>query len=411
MTQRLLQILFLSFTIVSLHSCKSEPVKTITYIEAPTGANGSESSLHKAKDGTIYLSWIETDKEKNSKLLFATLNKNNTWSAPKPIASGNDWFVNWADFPNLTSFGENGLATHYLEKSGGSQSYNYDVKMTISNDNGNTWDNAFVPHTDKTQAEHGFVSKVGTKDGNFLSVWLDGRQSAYAEKDSTIVREMTLRSALISKNGELLEEDLLDPRVCDCCQTDAAMTNNGPIVIYRNRSQDEIRDIYYVRQVNHKWTAPKPIFNDNWNIAGCPVNGAAISTRKDVAAIAWFTMANDTPKVKVVFSNNNGETFETPIQIGDVDLLGRVDIELLEDNSALVSWMDVVNDNTVIQLQRVHQDGTVSKIITLTESSESRSSGFPRMVIKDKLAYLSWTHVGDDNLDIKTAVVNTSLLK
>jgi len=112
----------------------------------------------------------------------------------------------------------------------------------------------------------------------------------------------------------------------------------------------------------------------------------------------------------VVFSNNNGETFEAPIQIGDVDPLGRVDIELLEDNSALVSWMDVVNDNTVIQLQRVHQDGTVSKIITLTESSESRSSGFPRMVIKDNLAYLSWTHVGDDNLDIKTAIVNTSLL-
>jgi hypothetical protein len=411
MSKRLLQILFLSFITASLYSCKSEPVETITYLTAPTGANGSESSLHKAQDGTIYLSWIETDKEKNSKLLFSTLGKNNIWSTPKPIASGNDWFVNWADFPNLTSFGENGLATHYLKKSGGSKSYNYDVKMIISNDKGNTWNNAFAPHTDNTQAEHGFVSKVEMTDDSFLSVWLDGRQSAYAEKDSTIVREMTLRSALISKEGELLEEYLLDSRVCDCCQTDVAMTSDGPIVIYRDRSQDEIRDIYYVRQVNNEWTEPKPIFNDNWNIAGCPVNGASISANKDATAIAWFTMANDTPKVKVVFSNNNGETFDTPIQIGDVDPLGRVDIELLEDNSALVSWMDVVNDNTVIQLQRVQQDGTISEIVTLTESSESRSSGFPRMVIKDNLAYLSWTHVGDDNLDIKTAIVNTSLLK
>jgi len=409
MTKRLIQILFLSFTIVSLQSCKSQPVETITYLTAPTGANGSESSLHKANDGTIYLSWVETDQEKNSKLLFSTLNKNNTWSAPKPIASGNDWFVNWADFPSITSFGNENLAAHYLEKSADG-SYTYNVKVTVSNDKGNTWNTDFIPHTDNTQSEHGFVSKLEMNDDSFLSVWLDGRQSAYAEKDSTIVREMTLRSAIISKSGELLEKYLLDSRVCDCCQTDAAMTSNGPIVIYRNRSQDEIRDIYYVRQVNNEWTEPKPIFSDNWNIAGCPVNGAAISTNKNIAAIAWFTMANETPKVKVVFSNNNGETFEAPIQIGDVDPLGRVDIELLDDNSALVSWMDVVNDNTVIQLQRVQQDGTVSEIITLTEASESRSSGFPRMVIKDNLAYLSWTHVGDDNLDIKTAIVNTSLL-
>jgi len=410
MKKALLYITLFSALVLTLNSCKSEPAELITFITAPTGLNGSESSLHKSSDGTILLSWIETSEDNVSKLLFSTLQNNNTWSASKVIASGDDWFVNWADFPSMVSFGNENLAVHYLEKSA-PDTFTYDVKLTVSNDNGKTWNTSFAPHTDNTHAEHGFVSKVEMNDDTFLSVWLDGRQMAYAEKDSTITKEMTLRSALIGKDGKLIDEYLLDSRVCDCCQTDTAMTKNGPIVVYRDRTEDEIRDIYYVRQVNNEWTEPKPIFNDNWNIAGCPVNGAGITAKDNTVATVWFTRANDTPKVKLAFSNNNGETFESPINIGDIDPLGRVDIEILDDHSVLVSWMDTVNENTVIQLQRVQQNGKLSEIITLTEASESRSSGFPRMVIKDDLAYVSWTNVGDDKLDLKTAIINTSLLK
>jgi len=410
MKKALLYITLFSALVLTLNSCKSESAELITFITAPTGLNGSESSLHKSSDGTILLSWIETSEDNVSKLLFSTLQNNNTWSASKVIASGDDWFVNWADFPSMVSFGNENLAVHYLEKSA-PDTFTYDVKLTVSNDNGKTWNTSFAPHTDNTHAEHGFVSKVEMNDDTFLSVWLDGRQMAYAEKDSTITKEMTLRSALIGKDGKLIDEYLLDSRVCDCCQTDTAMTKNGPIVVYRDRTEDEIRDIYYVRQVNNEWTEPKPIFNDNWNIAGCPVNGAGITAKDNTVATVWFTRANDTPKVKLAFSNNNGETFESPINIGDIDPLGRVDIEILDDHSVLVSWMDTVNENTVIQLQRVQQNGKLSEIITLTEASESRSSGFPRMVIKDDLAYVSWTNVGDDKLDLKTAIINTSLLK
>ena len=397
--------------LIFFSACKLEESKTITFITAPTASHSSEPNLHKANNGTIYLSWIETDSIKNSTLAFSTLDENNNWSAAKTIAKGNNWFVNWADFPSITSFGTNGLAAHYLEKSGGNKSYNYNVKITISEDNGNTWNEALVPHTDNTQAEHGFVSKVATKDGNFLAVWLDGRQSAYAEKDSTIAKEMTIRSAIIDKEGKLLKEYLLDSRVCDCCQTDTAMTNNGPIVVYRDRSEEEIRDIYYVRLVNDSWTEPKALYNDNWSIFGCPVNGAAISAKEDTVAVVWFTMANDMPKVKVVFSSDNGTTFSAPLAIGDINPLGRVDIELLDENTALVSWMDSVDGETVIQLQKVSSNGILSVVETLTRSSESRSSGFPRMVLKGEQAYLTWTNVDDKNLSIKTAVVNTNNLK
>ena len=84
--------------LVLLVSCKSEPVETIIFIAAPTKANSSEPNLHKADDGTIYLSWIETNEDKSSTLSFSTLLKNNSWSETKTIANGTGWFVNWADF-------------------------------------------------------------------------------------------------------------------------------------------------------------------------------------------------------------------------------------------------------------------------------------------------------------------------
>jgi len=394
--------------LILMTSCGSEPAETLSFLEAPTGSHSSEPNLHKTDDGTVYLSWIETHTDNSSSLLFSIL-KDNEWATPKTIATGKEWFINWADFPSITSFGSNSLAAHFLDKSA-DDTYAYNVKLTLSNDNGNTWKEAFIPHNDNTNTEHGFVSKVALKDDAFLAVWLDGRQMAYAENDSTIVKEMTLRSAIINTKGEILNGDLLDHRVCDCCQTDAAMTDEGPIIVYRDRSEDEIRDIYYVRQVNGHWTTPKPVFNDLWEISGCPVNGPAIASLNHTVATVWFTMANNEPKVKVAFSNDNGNTFNDPVTIG-VDPLGRVDIEILDEGSALVCWMDLIDGNTVIQLQKVNSNGSLGETLTVTGASESRSSGFPRMVIKDNLAYLAWTSVGEDQLSIKTVVVNTSNLE
>ncbi len=411
MKLKFLQVVFFYALLITFNSCNTKPVEVVTYITSPTGLNSSESSLHKTADGTIYMSWIETGANNLSALKLSRLNDDNSWSEPKIIASGNDWFVNWADFPSLTSFGNNSLAAHYLQKSA-PDTFAYDVMLSVSNDSGNSWSEGFKAHTDSTTSEHGFVSKVAINDTSFLSVWLDGRQTAYAEKDSTIAREMTLRAATFNDNGKQLEEYLLDTRVCDCCQTDTAMTENGPIVIYRDRSQDEIRDIYYVRQVNGQWTEPKALHHDNWKIEGCPVNGPAMSTKDNTVAIIWFSVANNLPSVKVIFSNSNGESFDTPIAIGDKDPMGRVDIELLDDKSALISWMDTIEGKTVIQIQRIYQDGKQSKITTLTEASDSRSSGFPRMVVKNNKAYLSWTNVGDKEiLSVKTAIIDVAAMQ
>ncbi len=408
MHKQFLNLIGVGILLLSIHACKSEPVEAVSFLSVSTGFNGSEPSLHKTDNGTIYLSWIENIEDTVSHLKFSTL-KNNEWSTPKTITKGKGWFVNWADFPSITSFGASNLSAHYLEKSA-DDTYAYDVKLIQSTDHGETWNEAFKPHSDNTNTEHGFVSKVALDNESYLSVWLDGRQNAYAETDSTIAAQMTLRSAVVNDKGELIEEHLLDNRVCDCCQTDVAMTAEGPLVVYRNRSEDEIRDTYYVKHINGNWTEPKPIFNDNWKIAGCPVNGPAVSAKNNVVAVTWFTIADNTPKVKVVFSNDNGNTFGTPITIATETIMGRLDIELLDDGSAIVSSMDSKEGESLILLQHIKQDGTISEPFQVSETANSRSSGFPRMILKDDAIYLAWTSVGE-TLNVQSAKILIDAIK
>jgi hypothetical protein len=406
-----ISIFFVVLTSINLLflNCETVPTQVIKEIPSPASAKSSEPNLHLADNGTIYLSWIDASEDKKSSLKFSTLTKNQVWSEPKTIAEGTDWFVNWADFPSMTSFGENHLSSHYLEKSANG-TYTYDVKLTFSDDEGNTWKQPITPHTDNTNSEHGFVSKLDLNNNSLLTVWLDGRQYAYSEENDFITKEMTLRGAIFNTKGDLLNEYLIDERVCDCCQTGAAMTANGPIVVYRNRTEDEVRDIYYSRLIENQWTEPKPVFNDQWTIAGCPVNGPSIDANDNMVAVSWYTMSDNVPKVKLAFSLNNGESFNAPIILSSDNTIGRVDLELLEDNSVIALWVDTIEEQAVIQIQRINETGEKSEILSLAKTSNDRSSGFPRMVIKDNIAYLTYTISGKD-LSIRTFAVDINALE
>ncbi|MCH8961398.1 MAG: hypothetical protein IH820_08765 [Bacteroidetes bacterium] len=71
-------------------------------IESPAAPGSGEPNLHTSADGDVFLSWVEPGAETRHALRFARL-EDEAWSAPQTIAEGDDWFVNWADFPSLVA--------------------------------------------------------------------------------------------------------------------------------------------------------------------------------------------------------------------------------------------------------------------------------------------------------------------
>jgi hypothetical protein len=381
----------------SPESSMSSDDLSVSEIESPAHNRSSEPNLYKVSEDKVYLTWIEED-DIQAKLFMSEL-ENDHWKSAKLIAQGDNWFVNWADFPSVTHFAKNSIAANFLVQSA-PETYAYDVHLSISNDLGKNWGDSFIPHNDSTKTEHGFVSLVpwGT---DLMAVWLDGR------KYSTGQDEMTLRAALINKYGDVLEEYLLDDRVCDCCPTNAVQTDNGIVVVYRNRSQDEVRDISVVKFNGENWSSPQPIHEDNWEIAGCPVNGPAIDAQGQTIAIAWFTAAEDSSLVNVVFSEDGGHSFKNITTVSDAEPLGRVDVCMDKHQNTFVSWMEETKGETFIMFRRVNVDGSMSDPYPFSKTSASRTSGMPKMILVDDDILFAWTEVDDDgHKRIKTSTLS-----
>lgn len=374
-------------------------------VEHPS-TSGGQPFLIIGEDGILYSSWLEYLNDSLVALNFSAFH-NRVWSLPEVIAQGENWFVNWADFPSISANKE-WMAAHWLQYRGAGV-YEYDVQIALKK-SGLSWSKPITPHSDGVAAEHGFASMTPIDQDHMLAVWLDGRNTISSGSDPKEHAHgngaMTLRSAIIDQNGHLSQEIELDDRVCDCCQTDIVMTEKGPLVVYRNRTEDEIRDIYVVRSLNGKWQEPHPIYIDGWKIGGCPVNGPAVDASGELIAVAWFTMAKDSARVKLSFSQDGGDNFDRPLILSDADPLGRVDLSFIDEKHVLITWLENRNrDEAEILGCVVSKDLSRSEIFKLVSTSPARKSGFPKIAVVNNDVYLSWTEIQGSDSRVKTAQV------
>lgn len=394
-------------------SCTNNEVEHISEIESASLPN-----LFKDADNNVLLSYVTT-KDNVSSLWFAKWEQD-TWGNPELVASGDNWFVNWADFPSVVNNRDNYFA-HWLEKNGNG-TYAYGVRYSMRTADGK-WQEPNWLHTDNSATEHGFVSLQPNKSG-MHAVWLDGRNMQGAGHDShskptkanyhnsADVEGMTLRYAYINSVGEVEQRSELDGLTCDCCQTTMLQTAESVVVAYRDRElknlESEIRDIKILYKTSDDWieSANAPV--DNWNIQACPVNGPVLSAKNNNLALVWFTAAGNKPKVKVAFSDDNGRNFQDAIVVDENNNLGRVAVDWLNAETIFISWIGMNANNTALLYRIVTIDGTVGEIHTAAEIDMSRSSGVPQVAqIGDNKVLLTWTKTGEQpSIQSKVIAIN-----
>ena len=387
---------------VLLLGCRA-PQILVREIASPAALGSAEPCIEAGGDGRAYLSWVEPGGTEQHALRFSKW-EGSAWSAPRTVAEGSDWFVNWADFPSVIGLHDGTIAAHWLQKTG-SGAYAYGVKVSFSRDGGQTWSAPITPH-DNSPTEHGFVSMVPLPRDRLAAIWLDGRETTAGSHSHA--GSMTLRSAVLAADGRVEREDLLDARVCDCCQTAAVGVGNGAVVVaYRDRSEGEVRDLFTVRFDGERWTEPVAVHDDRWVIPGCPVNGPALAADGDRVAVAWFTAAGSppAPTVRIAFSRDGGRSFEAPLDVDAGRPVGRVDVAFLEDGAALVTWIGEDEGSTQILACRVDSNGRRGPHVRVASTSSERANGFPRMANLGQDAVIAWTDPGSPSR-IRTALLS-----
>lgn len=355
-------------------------------LSTPTSGNVSGPRLTEGGDGSLVLSWMEST-DSGTDLNFATYDGSGFGNAATVITEPR-MFVNWADLPSVMHVSESHWLAHWLRYSA-DMTYSYDVVVSQSFDDRKSWSDPVTAHADGTPTEHGFVSLYRDPEGVAL-LWLDGRETTNEPSEDVLDTSMTLRAAVITPEGERVREQLVDDSVCDCCQTDVAISASGPIAVYRDRTADEIRDIYVTRFVGGEWQAGVPLHADDWKIPACPVNGPSIVAKDDTVAVAWFSAANDRPLVRVAYSKDGAMTFGEPIEIASGRLAGWVGLTIIDVNALAVSWVSRTDTGSnAINIRRVTSDGQLDPVKTIGTTEQLRV--FPQLAYREEYLILAWT--------------------
>jgi hypothetical protein len=91
--------------------------------------------------------------------------------------------------------------------------------------------------------------------------------------------------------------------------------------------------------------------------------------------------------VNIIFSSDGGVAFGKPIRVDEGKAIGRVDVTMLDSNASMVSWMEGGD----IKAVKVNHDGSKGTPVTISASSEARSSGFPQMTRAGNELIFAWT--------------------
>jgi hypothetical protein len=363
----------------------------VTEFPAPAADTG-ESSLVTGPDGTSYLTYNGPSSVAGERALWlATLAPGaTTWSEPRAIVSTPQLMENWADFASLVVGTDGQLWAQWFQRRAGEDAPGYDGWVARSRDGGATW-------TAPAPLGHEFVSLAPLSGGRVLAVWLENPDQAGAAHGAH-AEKMRLKSRLLARDGTTLQDWVVDPDVCTCCQTSLARLGGDRVVVaYRGHTPGEIRDNHLAFFNQSIWGPPRLLHADGWKIPACPVNGPAADARGEALAVAWFTAANGVARVQAKVSRDGGITFSPALALDLGRPIGRLDLVQLADGSSLVSWLEARSEANAagLYVRRLFPDGGLSAPLLVAQTSAVRASGFARMAARTEgdglTALITWT--------------------
>ncbi|MCR6495185.1 glycoside hydrolase [Thermomonas sp. S9] len=368
----------------------------------PAEAGSMAPALVAGPGGRVLLGWINRREGRRNALQFASYTEADGWqSQPRTIAIGNALQANAADPPHLLATPDGALWAQWVQTqpdaAGGT-----DVVLARSKDGGMAWEQITRVNTDGMPTEHGFAALWADGSDGAGVAWLDGRGKRPAPPHGAATGahdegegDMQLRANRFTLDLARGSDAVVDVRSCDCCQVAVALTRRGPLLAWRDRDANEVRDIATARYQQGAWTAPRIAHADGWKVEGCPVNGPALAAHDANVALAWYSEGSGQPAVYLARSQDAGDQFDPPVTVAaGPNVLGRPAVAL-DARQVWVAWLEQADRGQRLQLARYAPDLSrrLQTLTLATLATRGLASGYPRLVVDEGGAWLAWTDV------------------
>ncbi len=351
---------------------------TVAPVENPAGAGSLQPNWSVAPDGAAVFSWIEPGQGGGFALKYA-VRKSGAWSPAVTIAANRHFFHHPAEVPEVIAQAGGHWFAHWVEAPGGDSDAEY-VYVSSSTD-GAHWTMPLRAHKDNSPVQHGLASMIANPDGGGSIFWLE----ALKGEDNPVA----LKRTIVDAAGKEVREEVIQDDVCGCCPTAVARTSKGLLLAFRAHTKDNIRDIAVTRLENGKWTAPKLVNADNWEIDACPTNAAAVVAKGDHVAVAWFTGAQSKPREQVAFSNDDGGSFGKPVLLSEGHAFGYTSMALADDGGVIVSWLEQTADGAKVLVRRVSAAGVAGPVVEVAKGGRM-ALGYPKLVHAGSETMIAW---------------------
>ena len=80
-----------------------------------------------------------------------------------------------------------------------------------------------------------------------------------------------------------------------------------------------------------------------------------------------------------------------PIVIDDGKPVGRVDVVMLDADTAVATWSEQTASGAELRARRVPRNGEAGPSVKVADSSTARAAGFARAAVVGQDVYVAWT--------------------
>ena len=115
------------------------------------------------------------------------------------------------------------------------------------------------------------------------------------------------------------------------------------------------------------------------------------------------------PQVRLAVSADGGDTFGVPYKISSGRSLGRVDLEFMDADTLLVTWLESKNQGAAWMAKTLNvKTREFSQAMLVDSVSGSRSDGFLRLSKQQSDIYAAWL---DDGIVRTARISNPRILQ
>jgi hypothetical protein len=267
----------------------------------PEDVDAGEPDIAVDAGGSIYLVYAEHLDGRSADVKLLRLGAyQKSIGQPVKVSDGSGDATIWTgDPPRMAVSGQNVYIAWTRKLRDVSRGGN-DLMLSISRDQGSTFEPPVRVNDDSVPASHGMHSLGVGQNGHVIMLWLDERSlaknpgSASSNEHGMTEPNAEVYYAVSKDSGQSFGANKrLAGDVCPCCKTALLIDSEGTVyAAWRQVIGGDYRHIALARSDDggENFANPVIVSDDRWQLNACPVSGPAlISPQPGTVDIIWYT--------------------------------------------------------------------------------------------------------------------------